>query len=447
MRGSSQGTSNPESGPSLDHRPDARVLDTRHHPSAARSRYRGSSRTAPRRGQARAPRAVRGHTFGHQCVAAPPTLVGAAGGQDAACRRFCQVRLGFTGNPFAGIACWAGAQVWVELQVADAYRRGYAPTVLPELRATRGGGVSLRAIKLVAAVMAEAAEHRSGQGSRLTNATLIARTGLGRSTVQRARLALRLLGVATEVFRGRQRTYAERMASWRVGDRARGWASVWALHPATPVDETRIIRAGQVQMAPHPRRGLFPRSSLGKKGVSTGTGRPTGPADGATRRGSPTKAGHGPAGAPDGSGLALSKALRAHPECPGWIRRYSPHAYAAALSRWAHAGWTARDVVQHLDDTAAAGLRIYETPRNPVKYLLALLHRADLGERPTLWRDAHAASEAQEAAQRNAAVPAERAAAIAAREAGRAALSGWGRAEVRAMLNQDRSARPRRSTS
>ena len=49
-------------------------------------------------------------------------------------------------------------------------------------------------------------------------------------TVQRADTALRLLGVATEVLRGRQRTRAERFASWRVGDRGRGWASVWALH-------------------------------------------------------------------------------------------------------------------------------------------------------------------------------------------------------------------------
>jgi hypothetical protein len=81
---------------------------------------------------------------------------------------------------------------------------------------------------------------------------------------------LRLLGVATEVFRGRLRTYAERMASWRVGDRARGWASVWALHPPTPVDRTRIVCAGQIQMAPHPRRGLFSLKSSSREGVTTG---------------------------------------------------------------------------------------------------------------------------------------------------------------------------------
>ena len=137
---------------------------------------------------------------------------------------------------------------------------------------------------------------------------------------------------------------------------------------------------------------------------------------------------------PGGVGLALSKALRAHPECPGWIRRYSPHAYTAALTRWAQAGWTARDVVQHLNDVTTTGFRVYDTPRNPVKYLLALLHRGDIGERPTLWRDAHAAAETAAAAERIAAAPAQLAAATEARTIGRAALNGAGRAQVRAIL-------------
>jgi len=77
-----------------------------------------------------------------------------------------------------------------------------------------------------------------------------------------------------------------------------------------------------------------------------------------------------------------------------------------------------------------------------VKYLLALLHRADINERPTVWRDAHAAAEAQAAAERITAVPAERAAAAAAHEAVRAALSGPGRTQVRAILH-DRSRRRR----
>jgi len=134
--------------------------------------------------------------------------------------------------------------------------------------------------------------------------------------------------------------------------------------------------------------------------------------------------------------LALSKAVRAHPECPGWIRRYSPHAYAAALTRWAQAGWTDRDVIQHLNDVATTGFRVYDTPHNPVKYLLALLHRADIGERPTVWRDAHGAAEAAAAAERIAAVPAQLTVATAAREVGRAALAGRGHAQARAVLDE-----------
>ena len=132
--------------------------------------------------------------------------------------------------------------------------------------------------------------------------------------------------------------------------------------------------------------------------------------------------------------MALSKSLRAHPECPAWIRRYSPHAYAAGLARWAQAGWTGRDVIQHLNDVATTGFRVYDAPHNPVKYLLALLHRADIGERPTLWRDAYAAAEAAAAAQRIAAVPAQLEGAAEARTIGRAALNGAGRAQVRAIL-------------
>jgi len=264
---------------------------------------------------------------GHQCTAVSPALLRAVGGREEACRRFCQVRLTFGDNPFGGIACWGGAQAWVELHVPDVYRRGYLATVLPELRATRGGGVSLRAVKLVALVMAQAAEHSTGRGSRLRVATLVARTGLGESTVQRARTALRLLGVATEVFRGRLRTYAERMASWRVGDRARGWASVWALHPPTPVDNTRIVCAGQTQMAPHPRRGLFSLGSSSRKVVTTSKAVD----DGAASRRS-TRTGRRKLSLPDPRGAVLASRWLRDGRTPGWARKH-PHRVGAGAGR------------------------------------------------------------------------------------------------------------------
>jgi len=83
--------------------------------------------------------------------------------------------------------------------------------------ATRTG-----ATNSAAAARARYADHGTGRHSRPTNERLAADTGLSVRTVQRADTALRLLGVATEVLRGRQRTRAERFASWRVGDRGRG---------------------------------------------------------------------------------------------------------------------------------------------------------------------------------------------------------------------------------
>ncbi len=102
---------------------------------------------------------------GHQRTVFAPALLRAVGGREEACRRFCEVRLEFGDNPFGRIACWGGAKPWVESQVPDVYRRGYLATVL-RTAATRGGGVSLRAVRLVALVMAQAAEHGTGRGSR-----------------------------------------------------------------------------------------------------------------------------------------------------------------------------------------------------------------------------------------------------------------------------------------
>ncbi len=347
---------------------------------------------------------------------------------------------------YAGVPCWWSAQRWLA-HVERVYRRHYL-LVRHQLVATTGGGISLRAVLVVALDHAAGADFTTGRNSwPLVGTTgaqrgMTATTGLGERTITRARTFLRLVDLATEVQAGRQRTLLERLDSAERGDKNRGWTAVYALHHTNthPVDNPVRIAAGQPPDGTPPRSGLVPTPSLGERLVSTDAKHPSGSVDGAPRRASTRKQVREGAGAAGGVGLALSKALRAHPECPGWIRRYSPHAYAAGLTRWARAGWTDRDLIQHLHDTAATGFRVYDTPRNPVKYLLALLHRADIGERPTVWRDAHAAAEAQAAAERIAAVPAQLAAAATARKAGRAALNGPGRAQVRAILNKHRGA-------
>jgi len=394
------------------------------------ARYRGSSRARPRRGQARAPTAVPGHVCGHQCAAVPPALLRAVGGREEACRRFCQVRLEFADNPFGGIACWGGTQAWVELHVPDVYRRGYLATVLPELRATRGGGVSLRAVKLVALVMAQAAEHGTGRGSRLTVATLMARTGLGESTVQRARTALRLLGVATEVFRGRLRTYAERMASWRVGDRARGWASVWALHPPTPVDKTRIVCAGQTLMAPHPHRGLFSLESSSRKVVTTDKAVESGAASRHSTRTTEAKA-----SLPDPRGAVLASRWLRDARTPAWARKHTPAGWAAALAEPARYGWNAEDLNAIITDWATdTGLA--PSPTTPVAFLRWLLKRHDLAFSPTLLEHARRDQERAAAQERRTRAAEELVRSAQQRAAAQAGFNGPGHQLARQVLAQ-----------
>jgi len=384
----------------------------------------------PRRGQARAPKAVPGHVCGHQCTAVSPALLRAVGGREEACRRFCQVRLTFGDNPFGGIACWGGTQAWVELHVPDVYRRGYLATVLPELRTTRGGGVSLRAVKLVALAMAQAAEHSTGRGSRLTVAALMARTGLGESTVQRARTALRLLGVATEVFRGRLRTYTERMASWRVGDRARGWASVWALHPPTPVDRTRIVCAGQTLMAPHPCRGLFSLKSSSPEAVTTGKAVDSG----AAPRHS-TKKTQRRLSLPDPRGAVLASRWLRNGRTPGWARKHTPAGWAGALAEPARYGWNAEDLNAIITDWATDTGRA-PAPTTPVAFLRWLLQRHDLAFSPTLLAHARRDQERVAAQEQREAAAQELVRSAQARATAQADLTGPGHRLAHQVLAQ-----------
>src|SRR5205807_5614489 len=136
--------------------------------------------------------------------------------------------------------------------------------------------VSLESLVAVAEGRATFADHRTGRNCRPTNERLAALTGLSVRTVQRASTALRLLGVATEVMRGRQRTRAERFASWRVGDRGRGWASVWALH------DSRVQ-----PLSPHPGGSLLPHKNSRKSVLTTPDRRQAAGRSAATRRAGP----------------------------------------------------------------------------------------------------------------------------------------------------------------
>ena len=215
---------------------------------------------------------------------------------------------------WAGVPCWTGrAERWARFTVPVAYDLRYDTHVRPVMGDNQ---VSRTAVLAVAAARARYAEHATGRGSRPTNERLAADTGLSVRTVQRADTALRLLGVATEVLRGRQRTRAERLASWRVGDRGRGWASVWALH-----DDAQLARLVGA-LSPHPEGSPFREKSPVEKWVTTGSRRPAGVGE----RGTPRRAG------PDPGGGRLAAAWRADPHAPPWARRHTVTAWARMLA-------------------------------------------------------------------------------------------------------------------
>ncbi|WP_232527043.1 helix-turn-helix domain-containing protein [Mycobacterium intracellulare] len=321
--------------------------------------------------------------------------------------------------PYAGVPCWTGRlERWARWTVAVAYDCRYDAQVRPVMP---GNPISRRALLAIARARARYADHATGRNCRPSNERLAADTGYSVRTVQRADTVLRLLGVATEVLRGRQRTRVERLASWRVGDRGRGWASVWALH-----DNPQLARFVQ-RLSPHPRSGPVRDQPSGKDVVTTGPGGPAGRRQsGAVRR-----------RAPDGGGVARARAWRASANPPPWARRHTAGAWAALLAGPAAYGWTPRDLNALITDWAAVtGRRIPDHPHKPIGLLGAMLAwhgREHLAERPAALDEARevaerAAHRAHLAAQRAAHGEHER-----ARAAGRAALGGPGHAAARAV--------------
>lgn len=186
------------------------------------------------------------------------------------------VNLELEDDAYAGVPCWSGGGAhWAHVTVAHAYDHRY-PAIRPQMTS---GGIAKQTLIIVAAAFARTADVATGRNARPTNEQLAQATGFTERTIQRARECLRLLGVATEVLRGRQRTYIERMASWRMGDRHRGWASVWALHDDASLN--RVIHT----MSPHLERSPAATHPSPKERLITTHGRHKGARhSGATRR-------------------------------------------------------------------------------------------------------------------------------------------------------------------
>jgi hypothetical protein len=358
--------------------------------------YQGSSRHTRRRGTARtAPLWIR--RAGAHCFDRLPRIV-------------LEVDVAW-----GAIPCWSGrAPRWARDTVPAAYRERYETHVRP---AMPNNPVSLKALVAVAEARASFADHRTGRNCRPTNARLADVTGLSVRTVQRASTALRLLGVATEVIRGRQRTRAERFASWRVGDKGRGWASVWALH------DSRIQR-----LSPHPGGSLLPQKPSPESVLTTPNRRQAaGSSSAATRR-----------TCPDSRALALANKWVADEQSPPWARRYRTGTpWAPVLTGAAQHGWTPRDINQLITDWIGTGHWIPDQPHKPIGLLGAILAaHGNLQERPAALDEARERAELAAARERVANQLAERGANRTARDAGRAALSGPGRQAVRDALSE-----------
>jgi hypothetical protein len=290
-----------------------------------------------------------------------------------------------------------------------------------------GNPISLATLTRVAEARAEFADRATGRNCRPTNAALAQITGLSVRTIQRASTALRMLGVATEVLRGRQRTRDERFASWRVGDRGRGWASVWALHDS-------LIQP----LSPHPERSPVREKNPRKEIITTHTRRQNAGSSAAQRRPSP-----------DNRALALANRWIRDQQSPTWARRYhSPTPWARILAGAAAHGWTARDMNQLITDWIGTGHWMPENPHKPIGLLAAILTaHGNFEERPAAAEEAREEAERAAARARIAAQAAELDENRRAREKGRAALSGPGRAAVQEALQQiAQRARQRRYT-
>jgi hypothetical protein len=347
----------------------------------------------------------------------------------ANCRSSAAITLDLGESVWAGVPCWSGrAERWATFTVPAAYAARYDTQVRSVMS---GNPISLKALVRVARARAAYADYATGRHCRPTNERLAADTGLSVRTVQRADTALRLLGVATEVLRGRQRTRLERLASWRVGDRGRGWASVWALH------DNPLINTMTRALSPHPEGFAFRQTFSRKQVVTTKHRRHAG----AATRGAPRRA------SPDPGGGRLAARWRADPHAPGWARRHSVSAWARLLAGPARHGWVARDLNQLISDWVGVHRWVPDDPYKPIGLLGAMLAwHGDLTNRPAA---ADIAREAQELAAARARVAnqfAARAGAAAARAEGAAALGGPGHQAARtAAADATRRAAQRRT--
>ena len=351
-------------------------------------RYCGSTPLRPRRGHATTKR----ERLWAIIAAANPgkdadKILAKMGGRDS-------IALDLGHDAYSGVPCWNNDEHWITWAVPIAYAQHYDQIrhlIGAHSTEHRKDDISRSTLIKIAAAHAVRADHGTGRNCRPTIALIAQMTGYGERTIQRARQVLRLIGVATEIFRGRQRTLSERLASYRVGSSAQGWASVYALHSPQLVDKS----AGNNLAAPHlgkhplgclPLLGNYSLTPTSKAGERKGR---------ATRdRAHDRRRWTGPP--PDAKGLLLACKWRQNAQTPRWAHRYTPAAWSRVLAKPAAHGWTDRDLNALLRDHTLTGNGnwIAANPHRPIPLLAGILNKhGDLHNRPAAHddlREAHA---------------------------------------------------------
>jgi len=125
---------------------------------------------------------------------------------------------------YARVPCWFSAARWL--------RHASLLAVRWHAQICEALGIRLALTTLVRYLMfaAASADHSTGRGMRVSNATFAARLGCTDRTVRNCSRVTRVLGLETVVFAGRRLTPAERRRALRARAEVRGWANECALH-------------------------------------------------------------------------------------------------------------------------------------------------------------------------------------------------------------------------
>jgi hypothetical protein len=269
---------------------------------------------------------------------------------------------------------WWGRTDWLEVEVRGALRE--------HVDVCRAHHVSPDTVLTVARAMAGFADAITGRDCRPTNERMTEAARCSLSTVQRARRVLKALGLVVEVVAGRSNmTLRQRLAAHERGSSHRAIAAEFALCSRRN-RRPRLVEnpAADLQVVDRdtPPVGKVVRTSaLEIRGSLQSTDATR---SGAARRAHTQEGRRREPGRLNPRARELAEAVRSR---VGWLSGVHARRLVPVLSRFALAGWTARDVATALQDARAArGWSRVPDLERPWAYLATLLREVDPADRP-----------------------------------------------------------------